>query len=75
MAIEEFDVIVMGARCAGSPTAMLFAQAGYRVLPLDRAGFPADTLSTLNGCCRAIEEVPAAYAPRRHLLVLAATGG
>lgn len=42
-----YDVIVVGARCAGSPTAMLFARAGYRVLLLDRATFPADTLSTL----------------------------
>lgn len=41
-----FDVIVVGARCAGSPTAMLFARAGYRVLLLDRAEFPSDTLST-----------------------------
>jgi flavin-dependent dehydrogenase len=42
-----YDVIVVGARCAGSPTAMLLAQAGYRVLLLDRARFPRDTLSTL----------------------------
>lgn len=41
-----FDVIVVGARCAGSPTAMLLARAGYRVLMLDRAVFPSDTLST-----------------------------
>jgi flavin-dependent dehydrogenase len=27
-----FDVIVVGARCAGSPTAMLLARKGYRVL-------------------------------------------
>jgi flavin-dependent dehydrogenase len=41
-----FDAIVVGARCAGSPTAMLLARAGYRVLLLDRAEFPSDTLST-----------------------------
>lgn len=41
-----FDAIVVGARCAGSPTAMLLARAGYRVLVLDRAEFPSDTLST-----------------------------
>ncbi|GAA5185406.1 NAD(P)/FAD-dependent oxidoreductase [Rugosimonospora acidiphila] len=41
-----FDAIVVGARCAGSPTAMLLARAGYRVLLLDRTGFPTDTLST-----------------------------
>ncbi|NWF31113.1 NAD(P)/FAD-dependent oxidoreductase [Streptomyces sp. PKU-EA00015] len=41
-----FDAIVVGARCAGAPTAMLLARAGYRVLVLDRASFPSDTLST-----------------------------
>ncbi|GAA4617741.1 NAD(P)/FAD-dependent oxidoreductase [Saccharopolyspora hordei] len=41
-----FDAIVVGARCAGSPTAMLLARAGHRVLLLDRASFPSDTLST-----------------------------
>jgi 2-polyprenyl-6-methoxyphenol hydroxylase-like FAD-dependent oxidoreductase len=42
-----YDVIVVGARCAGAPTAMLFARAGYRVLLLERVAFPRDTLSTL----------------------------
>ncbi|MGW7531629.1 NAD(P)/FAD-dependent oxidoreductase [Amycolatopsis sp. NPDC054798] len=41
-----YDVIVVGARCAGSPTAMLLARMGYRVLVVDRASFPSDTLST-----------------------------
>ncbi len=41
-----FDVIVVGARCAGSPTAMLLAQKGYQVLLLDRATFPSDTISS-----------------------------
>jgi flavin-dependent dehydrogenase len=41
-----YDVIVVGARCAGSPVAMLLARAGHRVLLVDRAGFPSDTLST-----------------------------
>lgn len=40
-----YDAIVVGARCAGSPTAMLLARQGYRVLLLDRASFPSDTLS------------------------------
>ncbi|RYP82987.1 NAD(P)/FAD-dependent oxidoreductase [Nocardioides guangzhouensis] len=40
------DVIVIGARVAGSPTAMLLARKGYRVLAIDRATFPSDTLST-----------------------------
>jgi flavin-dependent dehydrogenase len=42
----EYDAIVVGARCAGSPTAMLLARSGYRVLLVDRATFPSDTLST-----------------------------
>lgn len=42
-----YDAIVVGARCAGSPTAMLLARQGHRVLLLDRATFPSDTLSTL----------------------------
>lgn len=43
---KTFDAIVVGARCAGSPTAMLLARAGYRVLAVDRATFPSDTVST-----------------------------
>src|SRR5829696_3755622 len=41
-----YDAIIVGARCAGSPTAMLLARKGYRVLLLDKAGFPSDTMST-----------------------------
>jgi flavin-dependent dehydrogenase len=41
-----FDVIVVGARCAGSPVAMLLARRGYKVLLLDKARFPSDTVST-----------------------------
>ncbi|BCJ38024.1 FAD-dependent oxidoreductase [Actinocatenispora thailandica] len=40
------DVVVVGAGCAGAPTAMLLARAGYRVTLVDRARFPRDTLST-----------------------------
>jgi 2-polyprenyl-6-methoxyphenol hydroxylase-like FAD-dependent oxidoreductase len=43
---KTFDAIVVGARCAGSPTAMLLARKGYRVLLVDRATFPSDTVST-----------------------------
>jgi flavin-dependent dehydrogenase len=43
---KTFDAIVVGARCAGSPTAMLLARKGYRVLMVDRATFPSDTVST-----------------------------
>jgi flavin-dependent dehydrogenase len=41
-----YDAIVIGARAAGSPTAMLLARKGHRVLVVDRAQFPSDTLST-----------------------------
>jgi flavin-dependent dehydrogenase len=41
-----YDAIIVGARCAGSPTAMLLAGKGYRVLLVDRATFPSDTMST-----------------------------
>lgn len=43
---KGYDAIVVGARVAGSPTAMLLARRGYRVLLLDRDDFPSDTLST-----------------------------
>jgi flavin-dependent dehydrogenase len=43
---NRYDVIVVGARCAGSPTAMLLARKGYRVLIVDKATFPSDTIST-----------------------------
>jgi 2-polyprenyl-6-methoxyphenol hydroxylase-like FAD-dependent oxidoreductase len=43
---QGHDVIVVGARCAGSPTAMLLARKGYRVLVVDKATFPSDTMST-----------------------------
>ena len=41
-----YDAIVVGARCAGSPTAMLLARKGYRILLLDRSTFPSDIMST-----------------------------
>ena len=40
------DVIIVGARVAGSATALLLARAGLKVLVVDRAAFPSDTLST-----------------------------
>jgi 2-polyprenyl-6-methoxyphenol hydroxylase-like FAD-dependent oxidoreductase len=43
---KTFDVIVVGARCAGSPVAIALARKGYRVLLVDRAAFPSDTIST-----------------------------
>lgn len=37
-----YDAIVVGARCAGSPTALLLARKGYKVLLVDRMVFPSD---------------------------------
>jgi 2-polyprenyl-6-methoxyphenol hydroxylase-like FAD-dependent oxidoreductase len=41
-----YDAIIVGARCAGAPTAMLLARKGHRVLLLDRDTFPSDIMST-----------------------------
>jgi 2-polyprenyl-6-methoxyphenol hydroxylase-like FAD-dependent oxidoreductase len=43
---QTYDAIIVGARCGGSPTGMLLARKGYRVLVVDRARFPSDTVST-----------------------------
>ncbi|HZO26130.1 MAG TPA: NAD(P)/FAD-dependent oxidoreductase [Chloroflexota bacterium] len=39
---SRYDAIVVGARCAGSPTAMLLSRKGHRVLLVDRDAFPSD---------------------------------
>jgi flavin-dependent dehydrogenase len=44
--VEATDVVIVGARCAGAATAMLLARAGHKVVVVDRATFPSDTLST-----------------------------
>ena len=43
---ERFDVVIVGSRCAGTAAACAYAQAGRKVVVLDRASFPSDTLST-----------------------------
>jgi 2-polyprenyl-6-methoxyphenol hydroxylase-like FAD-dependent oxidoreductase len=45
-AMESFDVVVVGARCAGSPLATMLARRGLKVCVLDRARFPSETPST-----------------------------
>jgi flavin-dependent dehydrogenase len=59
----NYDAIVVGARCAGAPTAMLLARAGARVLLVDRATFPSDTVSG-----HAIKTAGVAYLERWGLL-------
>jgi flavin-dependent dehydrogenase len=44
--MAAYDAIVVGLRCAGAPLTMLLARKGYRVLGVDRASFPSDTIST-----------------------------
>jgi flavin-dependent dehydrogenase len=44
--MSDYDVIIIGARVAGSATATLLARNGLRVLAVDKAAFPSDTLST-----------------------------
>ncbi|MGI8329549.1 FAD-dependent oxidoreductase [Actinomadura scrupuli] len=43
---ERYDVVVVGARCAGAATALLLARRGLRVLVLERGRRGSDTLST-----------------------------
>lgn len=43
---NTYDAIVVGARCGGSATALLLVRQGHKVLLVDRATFPSDTLST-----------------------------
>ncbi|MCS0608248.1 FAD-dependent monooxygenase [Massilia solisilvae] len=40
-----YDVVIVGARCAGAALALLLARRGMTVAVLDRDEFPSDTLS------------------------------
>jgi flavin-dependent dehydrogenase len=40
-----YDVIIIGARCAGAALGLMLARAGLSVLMIDRAEFPTDTMS------------------------------
>ena len=42
----SYDAVVVGARCAGSVVAGSLAGQGWKVLLLDKAEFPSDTVST-----------------------------
>jgi flavin-dependent dehydrogenase len=43
---SHYDVIVVGARCAGAATAFLLARSGAKVLLIDRQHYGSDTMST-----------------------------
>ncbi|MFO7161920.1 MAG: FAD-dependent monooxygenase [Mycolicibacterium hassiacum] len=42
----DVDVVIVGSRCAGAAAAIALARRGRRVVALDSAAFPSDTLST-----------------------------
>lgn len=44
--LDEYEVVIVGARVAGASTGLLLARQGLRVLVLDRSDPNADTLST-----------------------------
>jgi flavin-dependent dehydrogenase len=46
MPSQQHDAVIVGARAAGAATALLLARLGHDVVLLDRAVFPADTMST-----------------------------
>jgi 2-polyprenyl-6-methoxyphenol hydroxylase-like FAD-dependent oxidoreductase len=41
----QYDVVVVGARCSGSPTAMLLARRGYRVLLVEKYSLSRDVVT------------------------------
>lgn len=46
LADDEYDIVVVGARCAGSSLATHLARGGWRVALVDADRFPSDTVST-----------------------------
>jgi 2-polyprenyl-6-methoxyphenol hydroxylase-like FAD-dependent oxidoreductase len=42
----RYDVVIIGARCAGAATALLLARRGAKVLLVDRQDYGTDTMST-----------------------------
>jgi flavin-dependent dehydrogenase len=58
-----YDAIVIGARCAGSPTAMLLARRGLRVIRFDVGPF-----ALVGSAPPAFSDSRGDYAPRRTIL-------
>src|SRR4051812_6326347 len=59
---ETADVVIVGARLAGCAAAIALAQRGRRVIALDRARFPSETISThglFPGHCKELERLGA----------------
>ena len=43
---QRYDVVIVGARCAGAATALLLARSGAKVLVVDGQAYGSDTMST-----------------------------
>jgi flavin-dependent dehydrogenase len=58
---REVDVLIVGARIAGSILATVLGQSGWSVLVVDRSTFPSTTLSTHffrgSGCAGALRQI------------------
>jgi geranylgeranyl reductase family protein len=61
--VERFDAVVVGAGPAGSTTAYRLAQAGRRVLLVDRASFPRDKPCGGGLTIRAVRQLPVSPDP------------
>lgn len=81
--VETCDAVIVGSRCAGSAAAIALARSGHRVVALDRAKFPSDTLSThllfpagVAELARlgALERISRLDPPRYREIILAADG-
>ena len=44
--MNQYDAIIVGARCGGAPLAMLLVRAGHKVLLVDRMEIGSDMMST-----------------------------
>ncbi len=44
--MDSYDAVVVGGRCAGTVVSGLLARVGWKVLVVDKARFPSDTIST-----------------------------
>ena len=55
--MESVDVVIVGSRCAGSTAAAAFARLGRKVVVLDKATFPSETLSSHTMFAPAIDEL------------------
>ena len=55
--VEHADVVIVGARLAGMATAIPLARGGLKVVAVDKARFPSDTMSTHAMVPSAVQEL------------------